>query len=457
MLFYAVDKTVVITLVLAFLLLLVLIFLSSKSSKAPAVGITVIYFFGLFNNSVPGASLLLIDWYEYLPKYQTYTGFIATFIGASAFTLGAVLVHVFARTGDFKKRIDIDQITTITIEKFAMMLFGMSVAAQLLIIVFGAIASISAILSALTLLTTFACYLWLWLSKIGFKSKLVLGFSLLAYPAFMLLGGGFLGHGITFITSITIFLLVNKRPNGLVFVLIPVAAFAAFSFSVSYLVARTEFREVIWDSSNLDQRFTALNRLIDQFEWFDSDKQDHLRMIDIRMNQNWLVGVAIESVETGRTEINNGASLADAAVAWIPRAIWADKPVSGGSGNLVSDITGIEFNKETSIGVSHWLELYANFGIAGLFIGMFIVGVTVRYIDLNAGQALKHANVGKFIFMVFLGSAFLNTLGSFAETISSLAANTLAAILVLYVLNQQFPALAAMGRASKLKNTPLLN
>ena len=462
MLFYTINKTVVIALILVFLVLLVLIFLSSKSSRAPAVGITVIYFFGLLNNSVPGASLLLIDWFEYLPKYQTYTGFIATFAGATAFFLGTVLVHSLARTADFEKQVDVDQTTSITIEKFAMVLFGMSIAAQLLARIFGAIASVSAILSALTLLTMIACFLWLWLKNIGLKSKLALGFSLIVYPVFMLIGGGFLGFGITFITTIAIFLLVNKRPNRFVFLLIPVAAFAVFSFTVSYLVVRTEFREVIWDSSSLDQRFVAFNRLIDQFEWFDADKPDHLRMIDIRMNQNWLVGVAIESVETGRTEISRGASLTDAAVAWIPRAIWADKPVSAGSGDLVADITGLEFNKETSIGVSHWLELYANFGMIGLCIGMFVVGATVRFIDLNAGRALRQANIGKFVFAVFLGSAFLNTLGSFAESVSSFAANALAAIVVLYVLNQRFPALAGLGRTGpgrtpKLKSTPLLH
>jgi len=450
MLFYVVDKTVVIALILALSVVLTLIFLSSKSAKVPALGLTVIYFYGFFTNSVPGASLLLIDWYEYLPKYHTYTGFVASSIGAILFGLGAAVVHMFARLDHTKsQKVIVDRDTSAKIESFALVLLGMSLFANITILFLGGIASISALLTALTLLTTIACFIWLWLEKIRFQSKVGLLFCLVAYPLYMLIFGGFLGFGITFIASIAIFFVLQKRPSAGVLLILPFAAFLAFSFSVSYLVARTEFREVVWDSSDLNQRFAALDRLVDRFEWFNADNIEHLRMIDMRMNQNWLVGVAIESVETGKTEISYGQSLSDAAVSWIPRAIWADKPITGGSGNLVSDITGIEFNKETSIGVSHWLELYANFGMWGLSIGMFLLGVLIRLIDLSAGRALRQANMGRFVFMAFLGSAFLNTLGSFAESISSIAANAIAATVVLYVLNQKFPSLVRLNSHAK--------
>ena len=178
-------------------------------------------------------------------------------------------------------------------------------------------------------------------------------------------------------------------------------------------------------------------------------------MVDIRMNQNWLVGVAIESVETGKTEISYGKSLSNAALAWIPRAIWADKAATAGSGDLVADITGLEFNKETSIGVSHWLELYANFGMPGMFIGMFLLGVVIRLLDLKAGDALVEANFGMFIFMTMMGFGFLNSLGSFAESVSSLAANLFASIVVLYVLNQQFPSLTSKRKISSAASSGL--
>ena len=455
MLFYALDKSVVIGLMLTLFAIMVLIFLSSKSEKAPALGLTLIYFYGFFANNVPGASLLFIDWYEYLPKYHTYTGFVASSIGGIAFGLGAAIVHLFAQVDRVKiASVAIDRDKSIDIQKFAMVLLGVSLLATVASLFLGGIASISALLSALALLTTIACFIWIWLEKINFKSKIGLIFCLAAYPLYMLVFGGFLGFGITFIASIAIFFALQKRPNAGFILLLPIAAYTAFSFSVSYLVARSEFREVVWDSSSLEQRIGAFGRLIDNFEWFNADNVEHLRMVDIRMNQNWLVGVAIESVETGKTEISNGRSLSDAAVAWIPRAIWADKPISAGSGNLVSDITGIEFNKETSIGSSHWLELYANFGMWGLSCGMFLLGIFIRSLDLSAGRALKQANLGKFIFMAFLGSAFLNTLGSFAESVSSLAANALAGIVTLYILNQQFPSLVRRKQAASLQLNP---
>jgi len=451
MVYYTIDKSIVVLLILLLFAILVAIFFSSKSAKVPALGLTVIYFYGFVSNNVPGASLLLIDWYEYLPKYQTYTGFLTSTIGAVAFALGAAVVHLFSRLDQTEmKKATIDEDTSTNIENFALVLLGMSILANIAILFVGGIASISAIVSALTLLSTIACYIWIWLGNINFKSKIGLLFCLIVYPLYMLIGGGFLGFGITFISSLAIFYVLQRRTNAAVIVILPLAAFLAFSFSISYLVVRTEFRSVVWESASLGDRFEALDRLVDQFELFDTDNIEHLRMVDIRMNQNWLVGVAVESVETGRTEISYGQSLLVAAVAWIPRAIWADKPVSAGSGNLVSDITGLEFDKQTSIGASHWLELYANFGIWGMTIGMFLLGVFIRFLDLGAGRALRQANIGKFVFMAFLGSAFLNTLGSFSESISAFAANALAATVVLYVLNQRFPSLVSRNGSKNI-------
>ena len=455
MLFYVVDNTVVIALILVLSVTLALIFLSSKSAKVPALGLTVIYFYSFLSNNIPGASLLLIDWYEYLPKYHTYTGFVASAIGGIAFGVGAATVHMFARIDRSKiEKIFVDRDTSEKIQNFSLMLLGMSLLANIAILFLGGIASISALLAALMQLTTVACFIWLWLENISLKSKIGLLFCLVAYPLYMLIFHGFLGFGVTFVASIAIFFVLQRRPNALIVFSLPFAAFLAFSFSVSYLVARTEFREVVWDASNLNERFLALDRLVDRFEWFDKDNYEHLRMVDGRMNQNWLVGVAIESVETGKTEISYGQSLSDAAVSWIPRAIWADKPNTGGSGSLVSDITGLEFAVGTSVGVSHWLELYANFGMWGMVSGMFLLGVVIRTIDLSAGRALRQANIGRFVFMALLGSSFLNNLGSFSESVGSFAASLLAATIVLYVLNQQFPSLVRRNNPGKSARVP---
>jgi hypothetical protein len=456
MLFYNLDKPVIMVLLGLLLVTSILIYLSSKAKNVPAIGLTLMYFYLVVSNTVPGAFLLLIDWYEYLPKYQTYSGFVATSIAAVCFGLGVGLVHLLARIRTIRLvRFNVDSKISLDIQAFALMLLGISVIASVGGQFLGGVASISALLSALTSLTTIACFIWIWLEDTNLRSKFALLASLVVFPMYMLIVGGFLGFGLTFVASIVIFFVILKRTNIILVISAPLILFAVFSFTVSYLSARTEFREVVWDASSIDQRVAAFDRLVGQFEWFDSNDINQLRMVDIRMNQNWLVGVAIESVETGKTEISNGKSLANAALAWIPRAIWADKAATAGSGDLVAEITGLEFNKETSIGISHWLELYANFGMPGMFIGMFLLGVVIRLLDLKAGDALIEANFGKFVFMTMMGFGFLNSLGSFSESVSSLAANFFACIVVLYVLNQRFPSLISKRENSSSINTRL--
>ena len=55
----------------------------------------------------------------------------------------------------------------------------------------------------------------------------------------------------------------------------------------------------------------------------------------------------------------------------IPRALWPEKPV--GAGRLASIL--YDHNPDSTLGLSLPGELYANFGIAGLLIGMFLYGM----------------------------------------------------------------------------------
>jgi oligosaccharide repeat unit polymerase len=66
-----------------------------------------------------------------------------------------------------------------------------------------------------------------------------------------------------------------------------------------------------------------------------------------------------------------GYSLYGIIVNPIPRAIWNQKPI--GSGRLASIL--YDRNPESTIGLSLPGELYANFGITGCLVGMFLFGV----------------------------------------------------------------------------------
>ena len=63
----------------------------------------------------------------------------------------------------------------------------------------------------------------------------------------------------------------------------------------------------------------------------------------------------------------------------IPRLIWADKPeeVTGRTFGQRYGYTTLE-NPGTSINLAQLVEQYVNFGVFGVFIGMFLIGMVYR-------------------------------------------------------------------------------
>ena len=74
--------------------------------------------------------------------------------------------------------------------------------------------------------------------------------------------------------------------------------------------------------------------------------------------------------------------------ALIPRAVWPDKPDVAGSGDIVSEFTGIRFAEGTSVGVGQVMEFYVNFGIPGVLIGFFGLGYLLMWLDQGIMRSL---------------------------------------------------------------------
>src|ERR1700734_2977948 len=96
--------------------------------------------------------------------------------------------------------------------------------------------------------------------------------------------------------------------------------------------------------------------------------------VDARLNQNWLVGAAVNRLSE-TDAFAHGDTLWDAPLALIPRALWPDGPTNAGSGDLVNRYTDIKFGAGTSVGIGQVLEFYANFGTTGVMIGFALMGL----------------------------------------------------------------------------------
>jgi len=257
-------------------------------------------------------------------------------------------------------------------------------------------------------------------NKKAFVLWLVAG--LFLFPAFTLIFQGFMGYGIKVMLIMLCFTSVYYRDKWKLFVAAPLVLWLALSLYVNYMSAREQIRESVWGGAGLTDRVSVIRKAFAEPQGFSIQKTEHLDMINIRLNQNWLVGACVEHLTYGGAEFARGKTLRDAVLAMIPRILWKKKPVIGGSGSLVTDYTGIAFEESTSVGVGLPLELFANFGMTSVVIGFFVVGVLVGTYDRLAGKALRQENIKSFLVYFLPGLAWTVTIGSLMEATSSFAA-----------------------------------
>jgi hypothetical protein len=144
-------------------------------------------------------------------------------------------------------------------------------------------------------------------------------------------------------------------------------------------------------------------------------------------------------LDSGMADFAQGSTFVDAAVAMVPRALWPDKPVIAGSGDLVSDYTGITFAAGTSVGVGQVLEAYVNFGRTGVVATFLALGLIISYLDRRASIYLRRGQLLKFLKLYLPGLGLLQVGGAFSEATSTAAAALLVVIGVKYLAERLYP------------------
>ena len=160
--------------------------------------------------------------------------------------------------------------------------------------------------------------------------------------------------------------------------------------------------------------------------------------------------VAVVIRETGRSQpyLMGESILFAPIVAMIPRAIWPDKPVV-----TIGRDFGVRFyvvnpllDKVTSVAVTTPGELYWNFGLAGIVVGLAMFGAGVRWLYRLYGETSSLDPVRRAVFMlVIIELAHFG--GGFAAEFSGLA-RTLILLAVIRVLSLRFGLLAEAPAAA---------
>ena len=98
-----------------------------------------------------------------------------------------------------------------------------------------------------------------------------------------------------------------------------------------------------------------------------------------RINQGWIVDRVIEHVPINEPYAK-GSTIWNAVVASIfPRFLMPDKGIAGGRNNMLL-YAGVQLNSNTSMDISQVGEAYANFGVIGGVIFMFLYGLFLNWI-----------------------------------------------------------------------------
>jgi hypothetical protein len=261
-------------------------------------------------------------------------------------------------------------------------------------------------------------YLWQWLLVATFL------------PFVTIAVQGFIGYGLA--AAVVIFAFVGSfyRPMWKTVAVSLLAAYLGMSLYVTYMRDRSDIREVVWGGESASAR---INRLKDTFldlELFDIYNLDHLQRVDLRLNQNYLVGMGVEYLTVHPDAFANGETIGDALLAPIPRALWPDKPLAAGSGDLVSRFTGITFAEGTSIGIGQVMELYVNFATPGVFLGFIVLGVLLAFVDAQAAHYRDIGDWRRFTLWFLPGLSLLQLGGSLVEVTSGAGAAIVVAILI---------------------------
>jgi hypothetical protein len=254
-----------------------------------------------------------------------------------------------------------------------------------------------------------------WLSALG------------VYPTLMLLLGGFLSYGSTAILIVLSVLTISVRSHWQVAIGLMVAAVLGFNLFLSYFQHRDEIRAAVWGGAPLDERLDVALDMFRDFEWFDPTNAAQLNALDQRLNQNYFAGLAVARIQVGEVDYLYGRSLWEGLLSFVPRVVWPDKPVFGGSPKIVSEMTGLTLSEGTSFGVGNVMEFQINFGMLGVVVGFLGLGWVLGRLDRKAAVAEASGDLSRVLLCFLPAVALIQPNGSLVEITGGPAAALVAA------------------------------
>jgi hypothetical protein len=419
-----------------------------------AGALVLAYFLILSLGHVPGV-LPYLEPNIYESKAEaTKIGFDVTLIGIAAFMMGAIAARILPMRTTGAKAVQ-PTFSHDTLSLNSRRVLTMGIASYFLFLpVSGLVPSLTAIASVMGGLLILGLWFWIYSTATAKNSRqILLIFAMLPLlPLSTLVSGGFIGFGTTWILSIVAFYFVIARRRIWFYLATPPVIFLGLSLFVTYAQQRDDIREVVWyQDASIERRLAQVSKVVTEFQLLDLSDELHQFALDERLNQNFLVGTGVMAHRQGLSELWYGGTVPLWAI--IPRAIWPDKPAVGGSGDLVSEFTGIRFAEGTSVGAGQVLEFYMNFGMAGVLAGFAILGFILMRLDQGVMRGLAAGNIHGALQWALPGLALLQPLGSLLEMlVAAISAIVVAQLLIRtkLLVSPQGPNSKMPGRTTRM-------
>jgi hypothetical protein len=394
------------------------------------VGLLITYIFSFAALHWLAPLLHLLPWFEPIRGDLTGEGLRQSTLALVGFAIGVELINArWRRDGESEP---VESANRAAQERLIKLYLSAGVVLYVAALMGGRLPLIAAVVSTGSTLVAVSVGLKCWNAwRFERYGRMWLWLALTAiFPLLTVLTQGFLGFGFVAVLIVVSFLASFQRLRLRTVVGCLVLIYGGLSIYVTYMRDRTDIRELVWAGRGMEMRLTQLETTFREAEGFDPWNIEHLGRVEKRLNQNHLVGSAVLYLREGNARFAQGSTLVDAIVALVPRAIWPNKPIVGGSGDIVSNYTGMRFAFGTSVGVGQVMELYVNFGATGVVLGFIIIGALVARIDRRAAWNLAEGNIGRFAVWYMPGLSLLQIGGSIAEVTATAAASWVLMIIV---------------------------
>jgi len=133
----------------------------------------------------------------------------------------------------------------------------------------------------------------------NYRRGILWALALAVYPALMLMVGGFMSYGSTAVIIALSVLVVSARHYWRAIAALSMASVLSVSIFVNYFTVRSELRDAVWGGAALSQRIDAIMPAVTGFSLINLDNPDHVKALDVRLNQNYFIGVADERLQAG--------------------------------------------------------------------------------------------------------------------------------------------------------------